>query len=205
VIGARAQGERGGPGNGRPGTPNQTPSGPGAGSSAQPAPGDGGRLPHVDGVTTGIEAINAARLRPQDPPLLVVQLSAVWGGGWFYLAGVLEGHTRHCSGFAVHRVPHPGLIEGALREALPDADPRPTPVVFGPRCRDAGISFPAWALASAAEVAACDSFTAGLREMLTPEVERGCRSQPEIARAAREWIDGTYNPRRGATRLGAAA
>jgi transposase InsO family protein len=134
----------------------------------------------------------------------VAQLSAVWGGGWFYVAGVLDARTRCCRGFAVHRVLHRGLIEEALREALPDG-PRPTPVVFCPRCRDAGVGFPAWALASAAEVATCDSFAAGLREMLTPEAERGCRSQPDVARAARNWIERTYNRRRDAVRLESAA
>jgi len=188
-----------------PGVSTQAPSGPGAGGSAQPAPGGGGQLPQLEGVTTSIEAINAARLRRQGPSLLVVQLSAAWGGGWFYFAGVLEVRTRCCRGFAVHRVPHRGLIELALREALPDRRDRPTPVVFGPRCRDAGIWFPAWALASAAEVAACDSFMAGLREMLTPEAERGCRSQPDIARTARSWIERTYNARREGLRLESAA
>jgi hypothetical protein len=156
-------------------------------------------------VTTAIEAINGARLRGEGPPLLVVQLSAAWGGGWFYLASVLEARTRSCRGLGVHRVPHRGLIEGALREALGDRGARPTPVVFCPRCRDVGISFPAWALASAAEVAACDSLTAGIREMLTPEVERACRTQPEIARAARLWIERVYNPAREPVRFVPAA
>lgn len=156
-------------------------------------------------ITTAIEAINAARLRRRGPPLLVVQLSAAWGGGWFYFASVLDARTWLCRGFAAHRVPHRGLIEQALDEALPGRGARPAPVVFCPRCRDAGIGFPAWALASAAEVAACDSFTAGLREMLTPEAERGCRSQPEVTRTAREWIERSYNRPRESLRLQPAA
>jgi hypothetical protein len=205
VITPSHQGESGGPGNGRPGTPSQTPSGPGAGSSAQPAPAGGGQFPGIDGVTTAIEEINAARLHTQDPPLLVVQLSAVWGGGWFYLACVLDSRTWACRGFALHRVPHRGLIESALDEALGDNGPGPTPVVFCPRCREAELSFPAWARASAVEVAACDSFTSGLRERLTIESERGFRSRPEIAQAARDWIERTYNPAREADRLEPAA
>jgi hypothetical protein len=161
--------------------------------------------PRMGEITTGIEAINGARLRGGGPPLLVVQLSAAWGGGWFYFASVLDARTRFCRGFAAHRVPHRGLVEEALDEALAGVRARPAPVVFCPRARDAGIDFPAWALASAVEVAACDAFTAGLREMLAPAAERGCRSQSEVSRAARGWIDRTYNPPREAVRLQPAA
>jgi hypothetical protein len=74
------------------------------------------------------------------------------------------------------------------------------PVVFGRGCRTAEIDFPQWAIPSAADVAMCDSFLSGIRELVDDQElnqDRAWASMPEARRAVAAWIEEAYNRDRG--------
>src|SRR4029077_1962345 len=182
----------------------------------------------LGGITTDARAITAARHLTAPDSLWVCDLSQVWGGtSWLYFAYVLDQGSARCRGWAPHRVPHAQLITDALRQATTPRTARiraqaggalgrrfapvgaDVPVVFGRGCRMAEIHFPQWAIPSAAGVAMCDAFLAGIRQLVNEQElneDRAWASMPEAKRAVSAWIDQTYNrnPGQFSTTVGAA-
>lgn len=176
----------------------------------------------VNGITTKAGAITAARHLSAPDSLWICDLSQIWGGtSWLYFAFVLDHGSGRCLGWSPHRVPHGELITDALLQAatqgrarlhsgagtaatglgrrfVPEGDE--VPVVFGRGCRSAEVDFPQWAIPSAADVAMCDAFLAGIRQLVDEQErdrDRAWASMPEARRAVSAWIDRRYNPNQG--------
>jgi hypothetical protein len=180
----------------------------------------------IGGVTTDAKAITAARHRIAPDSLWICDLSQIWGGtSWLYFAYVLDHGSGRCLGWAPHRVPHGELITDALVQATTIRGERlnrqavaaetgvgrrfapagdEVPVVFGRGCRTAEIDFPQWAIPSAADVALCEAFLGGIRQLVNEQElneDRAWASMPEAKRAVSAWIAETYNPYRAAPPL----
>jgi transposase InsO family protein len=73
-------------------------------------------------------------------------------------------------------------------------------LVFGQRCRRAGIEMSMGAKGSALDNAACESFFGSLKKELLRR--RSWPTRREAQSAIFEWIEGWYNPRRLHSTLG---
>ena len=136
---------------------------------------------------------------------------ATWEGK-LYLAVVIDCFSRRVVGWSMAEHMRAELVVEALEMAASRRKPEPGVVhhsdqgsqyvslVFGERCREAGIRISMGARASALDNAACEAFFASLkRERLN---RRSWPTRPELRSAIFEWIEGWYNPRRLHSTLG---
>ncbi len=132
--------------------------------------------------------------------------------GKLYLAVVIDCFSRRVVGWAMAEHMHAELVVEALEMAVlrrkpsaglvhhSDQGSQYVSLVFGKRCREAGIDVSMGAKGSALDNAVCESFFGSLKK----ELVRG-RSWPtrsEARSALFEWIEGWYNRRRLHSTLG---
>jgi putative transposase len=92
------------------------------------------------------------------------------------------------------RKPAPGLVHHS------DQGSQYVSLVFGQRCRAAGIDVSMGARGSALDNAVCESFFGSLKKELVRR--RSWPTKSEARTAIFEWIEGWYNPRRLHSTLG---
>jgi putative transposase len=152
--------------------------------------------------------------RPVGPnQLWVADLTevATWEGK-LYLAVVIDCYSRRCVGWAMTEHMRAELVVEALEMAVRQRKPNPgvihhsdqgsqyTALIFGQRCRQAGIDVSMGARGSALDNAVCESFFASLKKELTRP--RSWPTRRELQSAIFTWIEGWYNRRRLHSTLG---
>ena len=152
--------------------------------------------------------------RPASPNRLwVADLTEVstWEGK-LYLAVVLDCFSRRVVGWAMRDNMRAELVVEALEMAVLRRKPAPglvhhsdqgsqyVSLVFGQRCRRAGIEMSMGAKGSALDNAACESFFGSLKKELLRR--RSWPTRREAQSAIFGWIEGWYNPRRLHSTLG---
>ena len=152
--------------------------------------------------------------RPLGPnQLWVADLSeaATWEGK-LYLAVVVDCFSRRCVGWAMADHMRSELVVEALEMAVATRRPgagfvhhsdqgsQYVSLVFGRRCREAGIDISMGARGCALDNAVCESFYASLKKELLRRRSWPTRSEAQGAIFA--WIEGWYNGRRLHSTLG---
>jgi putative transposase len=130
---------------------------------------------------------------------------ATWEGK-LYLAVVVDCYSRRCVGWAMAEHMRAELVVAALEMAVWQRKPAPgvihhsdqgsqyTALIFGQRCRQAGIDVSMGAQGSALDNAVCEAFFASLKKELTRQ--RSWPTRRELQTAIFAWIEGWYNRRR---------
>ena len=131
--------------------------------------------------------------------------------GFLYLAVVLDAFSRRVVGWSMATTLAAQLVLDALNMALVARRPKDvihhsdqgsqyTSIAFGQRCREAGVRPSMGSVGDAYDNAMCESFFATLECELLDR----CRfkTQAEARRAAFEFIEGFYNPRRRHSSIG---
>ena len=136
---------------------------------------------------------------------------ATWEGK-LYLAVVVDCYSRRCVGWAMAEHMRAELVVEALEMAIwqrkPDAGlvhhsdqgSQYTALLFGQRCRQAGIDVSMGAKGCALDNAVCEAFFATLKKELTRR--RSWPTRRELQTAIFTWIEGWYNRRRLHSTLG---
>jgi putative transposase len=136
---------------------------------------------------------------------------ATWEGK-LYLAVVLDCFSRRCVGWAMADHMRAELVVEALEMAVWQRKPTPglvhhsdqgsqyTALIFGQRCRQAGIDRSMGGRGCALDNAVCESFFASLKKELTRR--RSWPTRRELQTTAFAWIEGWYNRRRLHSTLG---
>ena len=136
---------------------------------------------------------------------------ATWEGK-LYVAVVVDCFSRRCVGWAMAEHMRAELVVEALEMAVwqrkppvglvhhSDQGSQYTALVFGQRCREAGISVSMGAQGSALDNAVCESFFASLKKELIRR--RAWPTRREAQTAIFRWIEGWYNRRRLHSTLG---
>lgn len=131
--------------------------------------------------------------------------------GFLYLAVVLDAWSRRVVGWAMETHLRTGLVLAALNMAVAQRRPAEvihhsdqgcqyTSLVFGSRCREAGIRPSMGSVGDAYDNALCESFFATLEcELLD---RNRFATQAEARMAVFDFIEGFYNPRRRHSSLG---
>lgn len=131
--------------------------------------------------------------------------------GFLYLTVVLDAYSRRIVGWAMATHLRSELVVDALNMALGQRKPEAvihhsdhgtqyTSIVFGLRCREAGVQPSMGTVGDAYDNAMAESFFATLEcELLD---RRKFRNQVEARMAVFEFIEGWYNPRRRHSALG---
>ena len=132
--------------------------------------------------------------------------------GKLYLAVVLDCYSRRCVGWAMAEHMRAELVVEALEMAIWQRRPNPglvhhsdrggqyVSLIFGQRCRDAGIDVSMGAKGSALDNAVAEAFFATLKKELTRR--RAWPTRRELQSAVFAWIEGWYNRRRLHSTLG---
>ena len=130
---------------------------------------------------------------------------ATWEGK-LYLAVVIDCYSRRCVGWAMAEHMRAELVVEALEMAIwqrrPDAGlihhsdrgGQYVSLIFGQRCRDAGIDLSMGAKGCALDNAVAEAFFATLKKELTRR--RSWPTRRELQSAVFTWIEGWYNRRR---------
>jgi putative transposase len=136
---------------------------------------------------------------------------ATWEGK-LYLAVVLDCFSRRCVGWAMADHMRAELVVEALEMAVWQRKPTPglvhhsdqgsqyTALIFGQRCRQAGIDRSMGGRGCALDNAVCESFFASLKKELTRR--RSWPTRRELQTTVFAWIEGWYNRRRLHSTLG---
>jgi putative transposase len=152
--------------------------------------------------------------RPAGPnQLWVADLTeiATWEGK-LYLAAILDCFSRRCVGWAMAE--HMPQSSSSRRSRWPSGSASPDPglihhsdqgsqytaLLFGQRCRQAGIDVSMGAQGSALDNAVCESFFASLKKERIRR--RSWPTRREAQTAIFTWIEGWYNRRRLHSTLG---
>jgi putative transposase len=132
--------------------------------------------------------------------------------GKLYLAVVLDCYSRRCVGWAMAEHMRAELVVEALEMAIWQRRPEAglihhsdrggqyVSLIFGQRCRDAGIDLSMGATGSALDNAVAEAFFATLKKELTRR--RAWPTRRELQSAVFAWIEGWYNRRRLHSTLG---
>ena len=132
--------------------------------------------------------------------------------GKLYLAVVLDCFSRRVVGWAMAEHMRAELVVEALEMAVlrrkpsaglvhhSDQGSQYVSLVFGKRCREAGIDVSMGAKGSALDNAVCESFFGSLKKELVRR--RSWPTRSEARSALFEWIEGWYNRRRLHSTLG---
>jgi putative transposase len=133
------------------------------------------------------------------------------GGGFIYLAVVLDAWSRRVVGWAIAPHLRTELVMDALDQALRSRRPsgvihhsdhgcQYTSIAFGLRCREAGVQPSMGSVGDAYDNALCESFFATLEcELLD---RRRFATRADAALAVFDYLEGWYNPRRRHSALG---
>jgi putative transposase len=133
------------------------------------------------------------------------------GGGFLYLAVVVDAWSRRVVGWSMATHLRTELVMAALDMALEQRRPHGvihhsdqgtqyTSIAFGQRCRQAEVRPSMGSVGDCFDNALCESFFATLEcELLT---RRRFRAQEEARRAVFEFLEGWYNPHRRHSALG---
>ena len=125
--------------------------------------------------------------------------------GFLYLAVVLDVWSRRIVGWAMANTLHTEVVLEAFNMAVAQRQPRSvvhhsdhgcqyTSLVFGQRCKEAGVRPSMGSVGDAYDNAMCESFFGTLEcELLD---RRHFRSQVEARMAVFQYLEGFYNPRR---------
>lgn len=132
--------------------------------------------------------------------------------GWLYVAVVLDCYSRRVVGFAIGDHLRAGLVVDALEMALSRRRPRPglvhhsdqgsqyVSLLFGRRCRQAGIELSMGSRGDAYDNAVCEAFFKTLKAELVDR--RSWPTKAEARVAVFEFIECFYNRRRRHSTLG---
>lgn len=132
--------------------------------------------------------------------------------GWLYLAFVIDCHSRRVVGWSMAEDMRAELVVSALEMAVARRRPGPglvhhsdrgsqyTSLVFGERCRDAGIDLSMGARGSALDNALAESFVASLKKELVNR--RSWPDKQELRTAVFDYIEAFFNPERLHSALG---
>jgi putative transposase len=132
--------------------------------------------------------------------------------GKLYLAVVLDCYSRRCVGWAMAEHMRAELVIEALEMAIWQRRPEAglvhhsdrggqyVSLIFGQRCRQAGIDLSMGAKGSALDNAVAEAFFATLKKELTHR--RAWPMRRELQSAVFAWIEGWYNRRRLHSTLG---
>jgi putative transposase len=132
--------------------------------------------------------------------------------GKLYLAVVVDCYSRRCVGWAMAEHMRAELVVEALEMAVwqrkpdhglihhSDQGSQYTSLVFGQRCRQAGIDVSMGGKGSALDNAVSESFFASMKKELTRR--RSWPTRRELQSAIFTWIEGWYNRRRLHSTLG---
>ena len=124
-------------------------------------------------------------------------------GGWLYLAAVVDCFSRRVIGWSMRDDLRAELVADALEMAVARRQPGPgvihhsdqgsqyVSLLFGERCRDAGIEI-SMGCTSAHDNAVAESFFASLTKDLLRR--RPLRSRGEARTAVFDYIEAFYNP-----------
>jgi putative transposase len=133
------------------------------------------------------------------------------GGGFLYLAVVVDAWSRRVVGWSMATHLRTELVLEALNMALGQRRPQEvihhsdqgsqyTSIAFGQRCREAGVHPSMGSVGDCFDNALCESFFATLEcELLE---RRRFRTQIEARMAVFEFVEGWYNPHRRHSALG---
>jgi putative transposase len=136
---------------------------------------------------------------------------ATWEGK-LYLAAVIDCFSRRCVGWAMADNMRAELVVEALEMAIWQRKPDPglvhhsdqgsqyVSLLFGQRCRQAGIDRSMGAKGCALDNAVTEAFFASLKKELTRR--RSWPTRRELQTAVFAWIEGWYNRRRLHSTLG---
>jgi putative transposase len=139
---------------------------------------------------------------------------ATWEGK-LYLAAVIDCYSRRVVGWAMAEHMRAVLVVEALEMAVwqrkppvglvhhSDQGSQYTALVFGQRCREAGIAVSMGGRGSALDNAVCESFFASLKKELIRR--RSWPTRRELQTAVFAWIEAWYNRRRLHSTLGYVA
>jgi putative transposase len=168
----------------------------------------------VPGIATAAPDLVRRDFAPTAPNRLwVADLTEVstWAGK-LYLAVVLDCYSRRCVGWAMAEHMRAELVIEALEMAIWQRRPEAglvhhsdrggqyVSLIFGQRCREAGIDLSMGAKGSALDNAVAEAFFATLKKELTRRRARPTRR--ELQSAVFAWIEGWYNRRRLHSTLG---
>jgi putative transposase len=127
---------------------------------------------------------------------------ATWTG-WLYLAVVVDAWSRKVVGWAMSTQLHTALVMDALHMAIQQRHPEDvihhqgsqyTSLVFGQRCRQAGVRPSMGSVGDCYDNTLCESFFATLEcELLDRHT---FHTQTKARLAVFEFIEGWYNPHR---------
>jgi putative transposase len=132
--------------------------------------------------------------------------------GKLYLAVVIDCYSRRCVGWAMADHMRAELVVEALEMAVwqrkpaaglvhhSDQGSQYTALVFGQRCREAGIAVSMGGRGSALDNAVCESFFASLKKELIRR--RSWPTRRDAQSAVFAWTEGWYNRRRLHSTLG---
>jgi putative transposase len=167
----------------------------------------------VPGIATAPDLVRRDFAPTAPNRLWVADLTEVstWEGK-LYLAVVLDCYSRRCVGWAMAEHMRAELVIEALEMAIWQRRPEAglvhhsdrggqyVSLIFGQRCRDAGIDLSMGAKGSALDNAVAEAFFATLKKELTRR--RAWPTRRELQSAVFAWIEGWYNRRRLHSTLG---
>jgi putative transposase len=167
----------------------------------------------VPGIATAPDLVRRDFAPTAPNRLWVADLTEVstWEGK-LYLAVVLDCYSRRCVGWAMAEHMRAELVIEALEMAIWQRRPEAglvhhsdrggqyVSLIFGQRCRDAGIDVSMGAKGSALDNAVAEAFFATLKKELTRR--RSWPTRRELQSAVFAWIEGWYNRRRLHSTLG---
>ena len=131
--------------------------------------------------------------------------------GWLYLAAVMDCHSRRIVGWSMRADLESGLVVEALEMAVARRRPRPALVhhsdqgsqyvslVFGERCREAGIQLSMGSKGDAYDNAVAESFFASLAKDVDARSAPARRRGPRSSTTSRASTTGSESTRRSAT------
>src|SRR5688500_2282366 len=167
----------------------------------------------VPGVATAPDLVRRDFAPAAPNRLWVADLTEIstWEGK-LYLAVVIDCFSRRCVGWAMADHMRADLVVDALEMALwqrrpdiglihhSDRGGQYVSLIFGQRCRQAGINVSMGARGCALDNAVCEAFLATLKKELTRR--RSWPTRCELESAVFAWIEGWYNRRRLHSTLG---
>jgi putative transposase len=167
----------------------------------------------VPGIATAPDLVRRDFAPTAPNRLWVADLTEVstWAGK-LYLAVVLDCYSRRCVGWAMAEHMRAELVIEALEMAIWQRRPEAglvhhsdrggqyVSLIFGQRCREAGIDLSMGAKGSALDNAVAEAFFATLKKELTRR--RAWPTRRELQSAVFAWIEGWYNRRRLHSTLG---